>query len=88
MLVRTFYLCTSKTYPERWRGEKENIMETKIKILQTMLNDAKKHIEHCKTLLLEENLSVEDSDFLCVEIGLNFEIIEKMNWVLKELKGD
>lgn len=63
-------------------------METKIKILQTMLNDAKKHIESCKLLLSEQNLSEEDLQFLCTEIDLNCEIVKKMNFTLKELKGD
>lgn len=63
-------------------------MEIKIKILQIMQNDEKKHIEHCKALLLEKNLSVEDSEFLCTEIGQGWEYVEKIDWVLGKLKGD
>ena len=63
-------------------------MKTKIKILQAMLDDAKKHIELCKTLLFEQNLDDEDLEFLCSEIAISFEVVEKFDCMLKTLKGD
>lgn len=63
-------------------------MNFKRKILEIMKNDQLTHIEHCKSLLSEKNLSIEDAEFLCTEIGDSTEWVERVDWVLPQLKGD
>lgn len=58
-------------------------MEIKKKILQIFLNDEKLHMEHCKELLNEKNLTLEDVEFLTSDLGDSESYIEKINWYLK-----